>query len=199
MRNMAKSDSLEAQSKKRLRRGIVQDAVIGSIALAGTLAIAMAAPNTLKLIKHVDTTFLQRGDPRRRVQVTISKLKRKGLIAFVERNGKTSLELTAAGKSMAAQIRLKQLTIARPRRWDGRWRVIVFDIPEARRADRQRVRQMLLGLGFARLQDSVWAHPYPCEEVIVVLKTELRLGRHLLYMIVDAIDYDKPLKVYFDM
>jgi len=86
-----------------------------------------------------------------------------------------------------------------PKKWDKKWRVIIFDIPEKKRKIRDHIREILIATGFIRLQDSVWVYPYDCEDVIGLIKTELRIGRYLLYMIVDQIEDDRFLRMDFDL
>jgi len=50
------------------------------------------------------------------------------------------------------------------RRWDGRWRLVIFDVPEARTAARDRLRRYLRSRGFGYLQNSVWITPHPLRE-----------------------------------
>ncbi|MGK5559232.1 PaaX family transcriptional regulator C-terminal domain-containing protein, partial [Actinomadura kijaniata] len=44
--------------------------------------------------------------------------------------------------------------------WDGRWRVVIFSIPEDRRNLRRAIRARLRWLGFAPLFDGVWISPH---------------------------------------
>ena len=50
------------------------------------------------------------------------------------------------------------------RKWDGRWRLILFDIPMSRNSDRVRLRRYLYDKAFGYLQNSVWISPDPLEE-----------------------------------
>jgi len=47
------------------------------------------------------------------------------------------------------------------RRWDGRWRLVLFDVPESRRSTRDKLRKYLHRHGFGFLQNSVWVTPDP--------------------------------------
>jgi phenylacetic acid degradation operon negative regulatory protein len=47
------------------------------------------------------------------------------------------------------------------RRWDGRWRLVLFDVPVCENVRRQRLRRYLRGRAFGCLQDSVWITPDP--------------------------------------
>ena len=81
--------------------------------------------------------------------------------------------------------------------WDGKWRVVIFDIPEERKSIRNQIRKALVSVGFMRLQDSVWVYPYDCEDFITLLKADFKIGKEVLYMIVEELEYDKPVKSYF--
>ena len=75
--------------------------------------------------------------------------------------------------------------------------MLIFDIPEKRKSLREKVRTTLVSLGFKRLQDSVWVYPDDCEDLITLLKADFRVGKDLLYLIVDTIENDRVLREYF--
>ena len=54
-------------------------------------------------------------------------------------------------------------------------------------------------LGFIRLQDSVWVYPYDCEDLMALLKADLKLGSAVLYMVVEHIENDKHLRAEFGL
>ena len=191
--------SLELVAKRRGRKAKIENIVLSSLAIAGVLTLAVAAPNTLQLLKYVDPDVVLGRNPRRRLQQTASRLKRKGLISYEHRDNKTFLKLSPKGEKVASQVRANTYAIKKPLRWDKKWRVVIFDISEKRRIVRDRIRRLIEGLGFYRLQNSVWVYPYDCEEVITILKTELHIGSDLLYIIAEAIEYDRPLCDYFGL
>ena len=77
--------------------------------------------------------------------------------------------------------------------------MLIFDIPERRRGTRAQIRRTLLQLGFTRLQDSVWVYPYDCEDIVTLFKVDLRVGKDLLYMVVDKMEFDAPLRQRFGL
>ncbi len=195
---MKKQRSLEQKARSRARRGAIESAILQTISVAGILTVAAMAPNAVRVIKHIDPDWVAPPNPRQRLREALSRMKRKGLVKFVERDGRYLPALTAKGKQEAVKIRVGLARIPKPLRWDGRWRVVVFDIPEKRRHLRDTVRGLVRNLGFVRLQDSVWAHPYDCEELIKLIKTDLRIGAEVLYMIAD-VEYDRPLREAFGL
>ncbi len=189
--------SLELQARTKRNRVQMEHIVLGSLAVAGVLSFAILAPTATHLLKHVDMSWAHKRDPRLRVRETAYRLQKKGLLVWNKE--KDRLELTARGRIEAARIRIGLIEIPRPRKWDGRWRIVIFDISEKRRSLRIRVRHLLGRLGFVRLQDSVWVHPYDCEEIVAILKHDFKIGRELLYIIADAVEYDRPLRKHFEL
>lgn len=189
---------LERASRKRTRRGQVERVVLSTLAIVGVGLVAMTAPNTLQLLKRIDPDWILKRDPKQRIRETAHRLKKKGLIEFVTKNGRVYLRMTGKGKA-----RLQRLVtfgpLAKPRRWDRKWRLVIFDIPEKRHVLRARARGVVASFGFVRLQDSVWVYPHDCEEAIALLKAELHIGKDLLYIIADAIEYDLPLRKEFGL
>lgn len=123
----------------------------------------------------------------------------KGFIKFQNRNGKMIVRLTKRGENRLLKYQLREVSIKKPRSWDKKWRVIIFDIKENIRGKRDAFRNGLCDLGFKRLQNSVWVYPYECEEVIVMLKSHFNFGKDVLYMIVENIENDRWLREEFGL
>lgn len=134
----------------------------------------------------------------RRMRQSLVRLERRGL---VERGDKGwNFRLTAKGKKFAEKIEMtERLLIRKPKKWDEKWRVVIFDVPERYRSSRERFRRILQKAGFLRLQDSVWVHPYQCEELIAFMRKELRLGGSVLYLIVEGLEGEKRVREYFKL
>ena len=77
--------------------------------------------------------------------------------------------------------------------------MVIFDIPEKKKKVRKQVSRLFSQAGLYRLQDSVWVFPYDCEDIIGLLKTELGVGKDILYVIADEIENDKYLRSHFDL
>jgi len=52
------------------------------------------------------------------------------------------------------------------RGWDGKWRLVMFDVPERRSATRTRLRRALRERWFGCLQKSVWISPDPLDDEV---------------------------------
>jgi DNA-binding transcriptional regulator PaaX len=176
--------------------------ILKCIAVAGVLAVVAVAPNALQAIDLFYDKKKRRYDlyqKRHYIKTALGRLKDKGLIKFEKQNGKTFVRLTSKGEENLLRYQLGELRIEKPKKWDGKWRVIIFDIKEKRRKSRDGLRTELTSLGFKRLQNSVWVYPYDCEEVIILLKSCFYLGKDVLYMVVEKIENDKWLKKEFSL
>ncbi len=80
------------------------------------------------------------------------------------------------------------------RSWDGRWRLLMFDLPERPQAPRARLRKVLREHGLGCLQGSVWITPDP----LTPIRKRLRGDRHpssLLLFEGVASGGEKPLQI----
>ena len=188
---------MEKKAKNRLRRIRLENFVLSTL---GTIAVVMTSTRHMVMkLKQSDVDWESKRDPRRRLRETLSKMKRKGLVTFESDHGKNLPRLTPLGRETARRVEIGNAVIKKPLRWDRRWRVVIFDISEKRKHLRERIRRLVTHLGFYRLQDSVWVHPYDCEDTIALLKVDLKIGREVLYIIADVIEFDKPLREHFKL
>jgi len=187
---------LEKEAKQIRRRGYLRDAVLATVGVTGLLLVAMAAPNTLQLLGR--TSIGKRFKDRTRS--TLSRLATDGLIRFEERGGKKFARLTEKGRqALALEQQKRILQEGRKKRWDRRYRIVIFDIAERKRAIRIRLRIIMQSTGFVRLQNSVWVYPYDCEDFIALLKADLQIGKEVLYIIAEKIENDTWVREHFDL
>lgn len=98
----------------------------------------------------------------------IWNLKKSGYLKTKKIENKEKLYLTSKGrveiiKDILKEKKEKELS------WDGKWRAIIFDVPEASRRDRDFLRRELLLIGFKELQKSVWVYPYETKKELRTL------------------------------
>ena len=190
--------AVETEARKVRRTGQVQNAILTTLLVGGMIVIG-AAPR-LDLLKLLGAR--KRNPYRLKYQIndTLLRLVRKGLVTFVEKDGRKFARLTPAGTE---RLRLEQqkaaLLLQKNKRWDKRWRVVIFDIPEYRRGTRDKLRLTMRTAGFYRLQDSVWLYPYDCEDFMMLVKADLKIGNAILYMVVEKIENDGKIKKAFNL
>ena len=85
------------------------------------------------------------------------------------------------------------------RTWDGKWRLVVFDIPEKLRKGRDALRAKIKELGFYELQKSVFVFPYECRDEIDFIVEFFGLRKYVRYGVLEFIDNELHLKEIFDL
>jgi len=184
---------LEKESKTRSRRANIQKLMLASVAVAGGISVALVAPGVLGAMGKLG--LIPSARQLEIIKRSRSRLVARGLLVYQG----NMLRLTAKGEQVLRRLELHDFKLRKPKRWDRKWRILIFDIPERRKGLRQKIRYTLKAIGFVRLQDSVWAYPYDCEDLVTLLKADFKVGKDLLYLIVDSLEYDKPLKEYFGL
>ena len=114
-------------------------------------------------------------------------------------DGTLTLVLSKNGKSRALTFKVEEMRIKKPERWDGKWRVVVFDIPEKRKRVRDALRGHLRQLDFYELQKSVFIHPYPCDDEVEFLIELHQVRHHVRTLIVHSVDNELDLKTKFGL
>jgi hypothetical protein len=185
---------LEEASRKRKKKKDIQHAVLAVVAVTGFIAVAAIAGNALQLLEYLPN---EKYNLKYRMKSVAGRLVAKKYAVWVERDGKKFLRITSAGRKAFAFEQEKIALKNQKKKWDGRWRMIVFDVPERRRRIRNRLRVVMSEIGFVRLQNSVWVYPYDCEDFIAMLKAELKIGKAVLYAIADTIEHDRDIRAHF--
>lgn len=184
----------EGGARKKRRKRNVRNAILMTVGLAGLLAVTAVAPNAVQLLEMTGINARL----RYQTKTVLGKLKHKGEIEFVEQNGKKYVRLTERGEC-ALELSGERLAKSKPKKWDGRYRLVMFDIPERRKRTRDSLRFKMSEVGFLRVQDSAWVYPYDCEEFIALLKAELRIGKDVLYAVIEKIDNDAWIRKHFNL
>ncbi len=187
--------TLEREIRQRDKKAFIKKAVLNSIAVAGVLSLALLAPNAIQLLKP----FVKKQRKKYiaySISQAVSRLQKQNLIYFEQTSRGKFVRLTEKGEQY---LRAHIDEMPKPKRWDGKWRILVFDIKENKRRIRDQLRISLTRIGFEPLQRSVWVYPYDCEDFIFLLKADFKIGKEILYIVADKIENDSFLKNIFGL
>ena len=180
--------------KKRIP---IERITLGVIAVAGIIPLLAVAPGLGVILKQLG--IVERLQGRTYVPTILSRLKKKGYITLEGSGEQRQVRITEKGRHYLEAKRVALLYRPQKRRWDGYWRIVVFDIPEKSRRARTLLRDELREVGFKKLQASVWISPDECEEYIKLLKADRRIGKYLIYLKTRDIEYGTSLVRMFDI
>jgi len=165
------------------------------------LILAHRGPSSFReLMRHHDTHSLGVARTENSFYTAVARLKRRKHVA---RNAQGEYELTPAGEYAALKAFVRKELVAMEKkeraepRWDGRWRLVFFDIPENRRPVRDYVRNILKRLGFREFQRSTWIYPHKLPGFLAKMLADPHLRKHTRVITTSDIDYDEDLRRYF--
>jgi len=178
--------------------GTVKKKVL-TILLAGVaLSLTKSAKKQLWILRQIPKEF--KNIERRALNRAIYSLYTSHLVSEKQnKDGTTTLILNENGKKKALIFNIEQLKINKPSRWDGKWRMVMFDIPEKIRRLRDSLRLRFHDLGFIELQKSVFVHPHPCKKEIAFLIEFYNARKYVRFVLVDEIDNELHLRGKFKL
>lgn len=99
---------------------------------------------------------------RKKYRELTNRLRRLNLIQRTVISGAVHFRLTGSGqKQLFASFPALELA---GKTWDGFWHLVIFDIPENRRRERDALRRRLVKMGFGRLQDSIYLSAFDWDQ-----------------------------------
>lgn len=114
-------------------------------------------------------------------------------------DGKITVSITEKGMTRALTYELETLSMIKPKRWDKKWRIVIFDIPEKHKGIRDIFRMRLRQLGLFQLQESVYVSPYPCFDEVEFLRELYGVAFTARYLLAEKIEDDESLKQHFTL
>jgi CRISPR-associated endonuclease Cas2 len=150
-----------------------------------------------KIIKNVSREWRRINE--KELWQEIRKLYRSRLVDKRENpDGSFTFVLSAKGKIKTLSFQFEKIRLER-KNWDGKWRLVVFDIPEKLKRARDALREKLKELGFYEFQKSVFVFPYESEDEIDFIIEFFELRQYVRTILAEKIDNELHLKKIFKM
>ncbi|MCX6765637.1 MAG: CRISPR-associated endonuclease Cas2 [Candidatus Moranbacteria bacterium] len=115
------------------------------------------------------------------IRQSIRRLQKQG---FVEKRGNKYV-LTKMGKILAKYVLNRKKTL--DKKWDNKFRVVIFDIPEDKRKIRNWLRQELYLLNYRKLQESVFISKHSLTEDLIKEIKRRKIGNYVNYLLVEKV------------
>lgn len=186
-------DRIEKEEKTKARikeilKVLAGGAVIGVSFLIPTAPMALA-PFLIEKNKFDQSTYNR----------AISRLEKQKLVKIVYEDEQTLIKITEKGRVRALRYKLSEIQVKKPKVWDKKWRIVIFDIPEKHKRMREIFRDHLKMMGFYMLQKSVWVHPYPCADEIEFLRQVFSVSINVTYILAEKIENTEGLEEHFKL
>src|SRR3989344_1753693 len=179
------------------RRGELTKDILRLVGAGVVTSVGLMAPNTLQLIDY----FNPKGKAeRQRIWRAIKYLESRNRVSIYTKEGKRYVRLTSQGELALTEQSIDQMTVAKPRRWDHKWRFVMFDVPVRHSStSRHSFRAKLEDLGFKLYQRSVFIYPYECNEEVHTVAKWYGLDQYIRYVVATEVHDMRKFVQLFDL
>ncbi len=185
----------------KIKRNYNSYNILKNVMLAGGFIVlsAVAPLSGAIFVREMIRGYFRKKDFERKTFLRdLKRLQIRKLLDFQELpDGSLKIVLSKAGKKKALVYKLDEIKLDKNRRWDGKWRLVIFDIPKTKKGLYQALRLKLRELEFYPIQKSVSITPYKCEDEIDFIATLLGVREHVLILNVDSFEGDEKLRYHF--
>ena len=141
--------------------------------------------------KEIDRQYLYR---------ILREFNQDRLVSYREHDdGTVDIVLTEEGKKRALTFQIDKMKIKRPIKWNGKWSLVTYDVPEKKKPAREALREKLKELGFHEWQKSVFIFPFPCRDEIDFLTEFFEIRPHIRYAELSRPTNEAELKFHFKL
>lgn len=178
--------------KKRFHKNSLASQVLKVLAMAGFILVAASSPYfALNLISGLKK--YRNKERWRKFYLSLNYLDRRGYVKLTEKeNGNLEAKLTRRGEVMIKCINFDELKLPEPGKWDGKWRLVIFDVPTYKHKNRRALADKLKELGFIMVQKSVWAYPFECYKELAIVRKFYEVEKYVTYL--EAVEIEDELR-----
>ena len=155
---------------------------------------AISLPEIIKNINYSNTEDVE---SKYAITRSLKGLRDAGMIEQIPSSQNEYARLTKEGKKKVHSLELDRETNLVNTSWDGLWRIILLDLPENRKSERESLRYLLKKAGFVCLKNSAWISPFPFEHLFTNIKRDLGLTTEMMIIVTESID-EESKKVLFE-
>lgn len=166
--------------------GALKLLTVGAITPVGLLA-----PNSIQMLNRLF------GKKHKKASTYLSSMKYQKLVTVEETKAGLIVRATDKGKKRALFASIDEVIIKSPLSWDGKWQMVMFDIPESKRAERKSLAEKLSQLNFLMIQKSCWIYPFPCRNEVGLFVEALGLEKYVSMLTVLDTNFHEFAKRYF--
>lgn len=180
-----------------IKRGSTKQKIL--LLMLGGLALSLnrSPSGHLRIYREVKSEWSKIN--KRALYDSIRALYKSNLISqYDNRDGTVTFVLSKNGKKVALRYNLDEIVIPRVK-WDKKWRIVMFDIPERLKKIRESLRYHLKRVGFIELQRSVFVFPFDCKKEIEYILEFYNIKKFVSIVVAHEIDNELHLKNKFDL
>src|SRR3989344_1114280 len=172
----------------------IAEKILGAAVIGATLTVSPIAGAAIYFLGAGTLHYMFRKSDFNR---EVKRLQKKGYVALTKTADGWIVKVLKKGRRRYKEIEMSKLKLPRPVKWDGKWRMFIFDIPEEMRSRRDSLRDKLKSLGLYNIQRSVFVYPFDCRKEMAFVAGYFNLDKYTTYAEVCFSDIDRELKRHF--
>ena len=178
-------------------RSLIKRKILFTLVAGVSLGLHRSPQQYFKIIGDIPKEW--RKMKKRYLKDCIREFYNDKLIDFKEDSkGVCRIILTEKGKKKIISFEVDSMAIKKPISWNGKWQMIIFDIPEGKREARIALHKKLTNLGFYNLQKSIFIYPFECLDEIEFLVELFQIRPYVRYAEISKITNDSELILHFN-
>ena len=189
-------ETMDLKTKRRL--GATQRKILLLLGAGLALGLTQSPKTHWWILKQIPREW--RKINRQALERAINSLYSSHLVEEKHnKDGTTTFILSENGKQRTSQFNIEKLEIKKPQKWDNKWRIVMFDIPEKLKKIRDSLRFHFQEIGLLELQKSVLVYPYPCYKEIEFILEFYNARKYVRFVLAEKIDNELHLKKKFGL
>ena len=195
----ARKEQIVRQAKEAGQTAVIVTVktMLALLAIGGILTVGMIAPNIFGAVGRSNKR--SRFFNKKNFNEAKHYLKRQNYVKIKKDGRALEMDITEKGMRKVLQGAFNDLKVAVSGKWDGIWRIVIFDIPDRHKWARDGFRRKLNEMGFYQMQESVFVMPYPCEEEIEFLVSTFNISSYARLIKAPFFAPDDDVKDYFHL
>ncbi len=191
IKNFLDEDTLESKITK---------VILGVIAVASSLGVVFLAVGLGNAVQVFSMFKKSKKYSKFQIKSAMVNLHKRKLIEYIsDKKGVITVRITTKGESVLRLFSIDLIKIQKPKQWDHKWRIVMFDLPIKYTKARDSLRLKLKQLGFVQFQKSVWIYPYPCFDEILFITDYYKIGKYVEVLEVLNLLHEEKFKKLFNL
>ena len=180
------------------RKGELMMQILAILAMGVSIPlIAFIAPNSPIAINYIQKIIKKLKTDKRGFIKSIQALKKQNLIKIKRKGDKEVIEITEKGKRKILSYSIDLIELPKKLKWDGYWRVIIFDIPNKFNQARRILSSTLRNLNCYQLQKSVYVYPFEIKDEIDFISSLFEVYEYIIYIKAKEIEGEEVIYKHF--
>src|SRR3989338_10639811 len=212
--NLTKVQDMKQKQKRARKRGkkpvikfapgelkqLVLAALGISLVVGGTVLISPNFPIVMGSLISMINELKKEKVPEYKISRVIKQLAKRNILSVYRIGDDITVEVKDKNNVEIIKYSLKHLLdLKKNQVWNGKWFLLIFDIPEEERIKRTLLRNLIREIGFYQYQQSVYVFPYECEDEVSLLKKIVEGEEYIKYIIADRLENQDALIEYFNL